>query len=313
MILKSPFFSIVIPVFNGERYLADTLESVISQTEKDWELVIIDDCSKDQTPEILNYFKEKHPLIRTLRNDQNRDIAFSLNRGIEEARGQWIVRLDADDCFSNRYLEILRQEIEKCGEDSSVFFSAWVTVMDESSQKILSLKLPSADFIQRMMPYENFLYHPATSFSKEAWCKVGGYPMKTPVRAEDTAMWLRFFKAGMTLRMIPKALVNYRIHNANVTSAKDSCLQRHSSSKAAAMLKQGKEWRISLLLKQRKLKRARKEILDLMAFQKGVTPKNLNYLFMTFLPRTVVYRLMWGIRPRVRSWVRECRKAALPR
>jgi glycosyltransferase EpsE len=301
---ETPFFSIILPVFNGEKFLSKAIESILRQTEKDWELIVVDDCSTDATPEILKNYGEKFPAIRTFRNETNRDIAYSLNRGIENARGKWIARLDADDFFSKEYLNILHSVIEATGERTDYFFSSWVTVVDEHSQKVLSFKLPEAEFIEKMMPHENFLYHPATSFSKEAWEKVGGYPMKTPLQAEDAGMWLQFFNSGMRLWMIQEPLVYYRIHNSNATSEKDACLEGNLSSRQRALQRQGKEWRISLFLKQKRLKQARKELLHLFQIQKTVTLKNINYFIMTFLPSSLVYFFMWKVRPLFRSWVR---------
>ena len=113
-----PFFSVVIPAYNGERYFPATLESVIKQTTHDWEIVVVDDGSSDGTPGLLAGYAAKYPQIRIFRNEQNSGIAKTLNRGIREARGEWIVRLDSDDLFTTDYLETLRSFIAELPHSS---------------------------------------------------------------------------------------------------------------------------------------------------------------------------------------------------
>ena len=196
-----PFFSVVMPVYNGQTYLAKAIDGVLAQTDADWELVIVDDCSQDQTPQILAAYASKDKRIRVISNEQNIRVAKSLNRGINAAQGKWIVRLDADDIFTSNYLKTLRSYVETAEFDC--IFSAWVTVIDELGGKILDIRLPSADTIRRMMKIENFLYHPATCFSKALWEKVGKYPDQDPKISEDTAMWNRCFSFNAKLVMIP--------------------------------------------------------------------------------------------------------------
>jgi len=298
---QRPFFSVVMPVYNGETYISDAIESVVAQTDLDWELVIINDCSNDQTPRILADYASRENRIQVLSNGQNLRVARSLNRGIQAARGKWIVRLDADDVFTPGYLEALRSYNEKAGPD--YFFSSWITVMDESSNKILDVRLPKAETIRRMMKIENFLYHPATSFSKCLWEKVGGYPEHDPAIAEDTAMWNRFFLAQAKLVMIPDFLVRYRLHYTNMTSVKDAKLLLNSvtTSRDCRMIRQNREWRASLFLKQRMLKLARLEILKIGQMQKYLSLKNSQYFLLTFLPESFVSFFMWEIRPRWRA------------
>lgn len=300
-----PFFSIVMPVHNAEVYVSDAIESVLAQTQSDWELVAVDDFSGDGTPEILAAYAAGDPRIRVLRNDQNLNIAPSLNRGIRSAHGAWIVRLDADDFFYSNYLEILRAYVEERRGD--YFFSSWTTVVDESGEKILDVRLPKAETVRRMMKIENFLYHPATSFPKRLWEKVGGYPEKDRTVAEDTALWNEFFGAGAKLVMIPQFLLNYRLHYSNITSQNDAKLFDGTETRAWKTIRQNREWKISLYLKQKKLKMARTEILILGRMQKGLSLKNIQYFLLTFLPKSFVHFFMWEFRPRARAFLKNLR------
>ncbi len=302
-----PFFSVVMPVYNGQTYLSETIESVLAQTDPDWEFVIVDDCSQDKTPEILAAYASRDKRIRVLRNDLNIKVARSLNLGIQAAKGRWIVRIDADDFFTPGYLTKLRTYAENAAPDH--FFSSWITVVDESGLKILDVRLPKAETIRRMMKIENFLYHPATSFSKALWERVGGYPDQNPAIAEDTAMWNRFFEGDAKLFMIPDFLVNYRLHYTNMTSVKDAKLLLESSSAVDwKMIRQNREWRASLYLKQKMLKPARTEILKIGRMQKTLSLKNIQYFLLTFLPESAVAFYMWEIRPRMRFFYKKMRE-----
>jgi glycosyltransferase involved in cell wall biosynthesis len=302
--MTRPFFSIILPVYNGEKFLVQALESVLAQTEKDWELIIVDDASRDRSSEIMDWYAKSFPNVRVLRNETNLKIARTLNRGVEEAQGKWIARIDADDFYHPEFLKTMRQTIEVHHENPELFFSVWVTVVDDVGQKVMTLELPDAATVERMMPIENFLYHPATCFSKSAWQRVGGYPVDN-FEAEDTGMWRKYFKVGMKLVMIPQPLVHYRIHYTNTTSVNDAHLFREKATeRELAALRQNREWRISLFLKQARMKEARQEILQLCALQGKISFKNFNYLLFTFLPDSIVDTIMWEIRPRLRLWVK---------
>jgi glycosyltransferase involved in cell wall biosynthesis len=298
----SPFFSIVMPVYNGERYLSPAIESVIGQTVRNWEMIAVDDASLDGTPAILAKYAAKYSNIRFFRNEENSGIAKTLNRGIREARGEWIVHLDSDDFFTPDYLETLQSFIAEL-RNPDCFISSWVTVVDGKGAKVVDVRLPSAKKIARMMNFENFLYHPATSFPKSVWERVGGYPDEDRKLSEDTEMWKRFFRFGVSLIMIPRHLVFYRIHDANYTSFKDKRSVENEDSERA-LAQQYHEWRISLFLKQGDFQAARCEILLLKKTQQSFSLKNVYYYLMTILPKPLVYEFMWEVRPRLRRLAR---------
>ncbi len=90
-----PKLSVVMPLYNAARYLRPAIESILNQTYTDFEFIIVDDCSTDETPAILDSYPD--PRIVRLRNPQNLGIVGALNRGLEAARGQYIARMDGDD------------------------------------------------------------------------------------------------------------------------------------------------------------------------------------------------------------------------
>ena len=97
--------SIIIPVYNAERYLKQTLDSVLQQTYTNWEMIAIDDCSKDASFTILNDYANKDKRIKVFKNEVNLKVARTRNKAIELATGEWIAFLDADDYWMPEKLE----------------------------------------------------------------------------------------------------------------------------------------------------------------------------------------------------------------
>ncbi|SEH64548.1 Glycosyl transferase family 2 [Ruminococcus flavefaciens] len=96
--LNNGMVSIIMPSYNTGKYIADTIESVLAQTYKNWELIIVDDCSTDDTNEVVNKFKYDDR-IKYLKNDHNSGAAVSRNKALREAKGKWIAFLDSDDLW----------------------------------------------------------------------------------------------------------------------------------------------------------------------------------------------------------------------
>jgi len=97
----APIISIILPVYNGELYLSSCIESIINQTYKDFEIIIVNDGSSDRSESIIRSFSDDR--IQYVKNDRNLGLIYSLNKGIDLAKGAFIARMDADDlAFPNR-------------------------------------------------------------------------------------------------------------------------------------------------------------------------------------------------------------------
>jgi len=300
-----PFFSVILPVYNGQKYLKESVDSVLGQTVKDWELIIIDDVSTDNTPKIIEECLRLDPRIRSIRNKTNINCGPSANVGIRISKGQWITRIDADDRYRPNYLETLRGTIENFkGKD--FFLSSWVTIINDKGDEVLDMKLPDGEKVQRMLPIENFIYHPATSYPKTLWEKVGGYP-DIQKEADDRVLWGKFFKAGAQLVVVPKALMQYRIHLGNMSFDFESGNKIYDPAVLRVAGKDA-EWKISLFLKQTLLKEARAEIKRLIQQDHHWTVKRFSYFCFTYFPAPFVRFFMWEFRPRVRHILRKLQK-----
>ena len=116
-----PKISIITPAYNCEKYLSEAVESVLKQTWEDWELLIIDDCSKDKTYECMQKLARQDKRIRVFQNEHNSGSAATRNYGVRQATGEWVAFLDSDDLWREEKLEKQMAVIEKNPEASFLF------------------------------------------------------------------------------------------------------------------------------------------------------------------------------------------------
>lgn len=111
-----PKISVIIPIYNDEKYLEECLNSVVEQTFKDFECICVDDCSTDKSPEIINNFIQKDKRIKYIRHDTNQGVSNSRYTGLLQAKADWIAFIDHDDIVSKKYLEFLYKQIDENNE-----------------------------------------------------------------------------------------------------------------------------------------------------------------------------------------------------
>ena len=212
-----PQVSIVMPTFNNGRYLQESIQSVLSQSFQDWELVVVNDASKDNSREILQRFASQDPRIKVFHNEQNLRIVKTLNRGLDLAQADLIARLDGDDYWSDN--EKLRQQVDFLNSHPDYgMIGSWGTAMDENGKYLFDLKFPSTDAgIRSQFLMRNCFIHSSLVFRKKLVLDLGGYVM-TEGYIEDYELWL---KLGMKCKfaLIPKIMVSYRINSVGLTQS----------------------------------------------------------------------------------------------
>ena len=123
--------SIVMPSFNTGKFISESIESVLNQTYRNWELLIVDDCSTDNTETIVKNFNDDR--IKFFRNDKNRGAAFSRNFALQKARGEWIAFLDSDDLWFPQKLE---RQLKFMTENNYKFSGTSNSLIDENSNSL---------------------------------------------------------------------------------------------------------------------------------------------------------------------------------
>lgn len=141
--------SIITPTYNSDFFISDTIESILLQTYKNWELIVIDDYSSDSTIQIVQSFIKEHSNIKLLKNQSNQGAAISRNKGIEAAKGDYIAFLDADDLWKPEKLE--KQVVFMQAENSDVCYSSY-DLMDEQGE-ILNKQVKAL----KVLPYKKLL------------------------------------------------------------------------------------------------------------------------------------------------------------
>lgn len=221
-----PKVTVFIPVYNGERFLAEAIESVLAQTFADFELLIVDDGSTDSSVEIVERYAD--PRIRLERNERNRGRPYTRNRGLELARGEYVAVLDADDVCEPARLETSVVFLDENPDVVAVGSSA--TFIDDDGRSLFVARFVSdPDAIRASIFTTNCFLHSSVMFRRAALLAIGGYDEELPL-SQDYDVFLRL-SARHRLFNLETPLVRYRIHGAQVSQQK-LVLQRQLADKA---------------------------------------------------------------------------------
>lgn len=211
----SPLVSVIMPSYNGERFIREAIESVLVQTYENWELIIIEDASTDHSIEVIKTYKDKR--IRLFCNEQNKGIAESTNRGIQESRGKYIALLDDDDVAEKDrftlqvdYLET-HPEIEILG-GRTTFIDTSGKVIDYSGIPRNNPKYIKAVLLFGCMDFLNSTAMIRRGFIEKfhLYYENGYYGM------QDYKFYMESSKLG-NISTIPQFLLKHRLHNGNET------------------------------------------------------------------------------------------------
>jgi glycosyltransferase involved in cell wall biosynthesis len=209
-----PHISVVLPVWNGERFLADAVESILSEGLDSLELIVVDDGSTDSSALIAAGFARRDPRVSVL-TIEHAGIASALNAGIAAARGRYIARMDSDDISMPSRLQKQFAYLEANPECVAV--GCAIEFIDESGASIGARVFPAeheaiADAFLNSLSAP--LAHPTVMARREALLAVGGY-RNDRVPSEDFDLWIRLSEYGR-LANLPQALLRYRRHVATV-------------------------------------------------------------------------------------------------
>lgn len=211
-----PLISVVVPCYNQAQYLDECLQSVLDQTYTDWECIIVNDGSPDNTEEIAKNWVEKDTRFIYL-SKENGGLSSARNAGIEIAKGEWILPLDADDKIGERYLELAEKEFEK---DYTVIYCE----AELFGNEIGKWHLP--EFSLENLAKKNCIFCSAF-YKKEDWKKVNGYDINMIYGLEDYEFWISLLKNKNTVKKLPQTLFYYRVkENSMLTSLKSERINK---------------------------------------------------------------------------------------
>lgn len=228
---NNPLVSVIMPAYNSEKYIAEAIESILNQTLKDFELIIIDDCCKDHTAEIVKGYKDDRIIF--IQNEVNKGFLYGLNYGIEIARGKYIARLDDDD---TSYPDRLQKQVDYLNEHEDVVLVG--TRIDEKRNGVLCERrvtpIRTSNQLRFELFYENgSIAHSSFMMRKEVLDK---HNIKYEIfkQVPDYHMLTCICHHG-DLACLDETLVTWRIHPQQSTSVRSKRMKTDEFDKARCM------------------------------------------------------------------------------
>ena len=209
-----PEISVIMSVYNGEKYLAEAIDSIIGQTFKSWELIIVNDCSLDSTGEILERYALQDERIRVLSNEVNLKLPTSLNKAIENSRGRYIARMDADDISLPERLEKQYSFMEN-NKDVDLSSCRFMNLKGEAYYSGGCGGRCDSDALNALLLVTNPILHPGV-IAKAEVMKELNYDTSLTC-SEDLELWTRMVSKGKKIQILPRCLLLYRLHDKQIT------------------------------------------------------------------------------------------------
>ena len=268
-----PEISIVMPVYNGERYLREAVESIIAQDFEEWELILVNDCSTDGTPAVMEEYQSRDKRIRVIHNEKNQKLPRSLNIGFAQAKGCYFTWTSDDNRYKPQALGTMYQYLE-LHQDAGLVF-ADMDYIDETGAKIGSVSRNAEEIWSSNCVGACFLYR------REVAENVGGY-VADLFLVEDYDYWLRIAKR-FSIAHLPQCLYEYRNHGTSLTQTKAEKIERQlyrlRCRELDVMLSRaGERERESLFIGMWRQDEQRKDWLKGKFFGEKGLPKSLQWI-----------------------------------
>ena len=219
--MKNGLVSIITPCYNGGKYISQTIDSVLAQTYPDWEMIIVDDGSKDNSAEIVRGYMEMEPRI-VLLQQANAGSAAARNNGIRYAGGQYIALLDADDLWEP---EFLAEQIRFLREKDAVCVYSSYKCIDENSQEILNPVICKPEITAKDMMVTNYIGCLTGLYDTSRHGKIYLREELKSLR-DDYAYWLDIVKLEDRACGNPKLLAKYRVLANSTTGNKKKLIKK---------------------------------------------------------------------------------------
>ena len=212
--------TVVIPVYNSEKYISKTIYSVINQSYQDIEIIVVDDCSTDGSLEIVKQLKSEYPIIRVIAFEENLGVAHARNKGIDVAKGQFIAFIDADDLWKPDKLE---KQVSFMLENKYDFtFTSYEYISEEGVYKNKIVKVPERINYNQLL--KNHIIGCSTVVINID--RIGKFQMPLLRKGQDTATWLKLLKTMDFAYGIDIPLMAYRIRTDSLSNNKFKAIHR---------------------------------------------------------------------------------------
>ena len=219
--MNADMVSIVVPVYNAERFLAETIELVQKQTYQNWELILVDDCSSDQSAAIVRQYAKDDARIRLIEQDANSGAAKSRNLGIMQANGRYLCFLDADDIWVSKKLA---RELAFMQEKNAAFVFTGYEFADAEGEGLGKIVHVPETITYKQALKNTTIFTSTVMIDRE---KISDTDIYMPqIASEDTATWWHILKKYQTGYGLDENLVKYRRTEGTLSSNKLVAIQR---------------------------------------------------------------------------------------
>ena len=211
--MENELVSIIMPSWNTGNFIAESIQSVINQTYKNWELIIVDDCSTDNTDEVVSFYKDQR--IKYLKNEKNSGAAITRNKALREAQGEWIAFLDSDDLWAPEKLEHQINFMKNNGYNLS--FTEYEKIDEES--KPLNVYVSGPEMVNKRKMYNyDYIGQLTMMYSTKAF---GLIQIKDIKKNNDYAIRLQLYKKdGTCAYLLKENLAKYRVRKVSISHDK---------------------------------------------------------------------------------------------
>lgn len=213
--------SVITPAYNAEKFIHETIESVLAQTYTHWEMIIVDDCSRDRTVSIVEQYMKHDDRIKLVQLEENSGSAVARNKAMDHAQGRYLAFLDSDDLWLPEKLE--KQLMFMQHEDIAFSFTKYVRILEDGTETSMVSKTPATIGYEGLMK-QCVIGCLTVMLDRE---KIGELRMVNIRTRQDYAFWLKITRNGYLAYGIPEVLAQYRLVQDSISSNKVQAAKRN--------------------------------------------------------------------------------------
>ena len=261
--MNKPLVSIIVPSFNSEKFISETILSIQNQTYTNWEIILVDDCSIDGTIAIIENFSKDDPRIKWFQLSENSGTGVARNMAINKAKGRYIAFLDADDLWKP---EKLQKQIDFLVSKNIPFTFSSYDCIDEQGNSMYKRVVPPQNLTYNQLFFCNYVGNLTGIYDTDFFGKIPISPIR---KRQDWMHWLTILKKIKTAQAVPQSLAYYRVRSNSISSSKTALIkhnfavyrQFHQLNWVVALLAMGLFLCTQLLIKPFYIKKVSHKVL----------------------------------------------------